>query len=141
MLQSTCCLQVEFSSLDFLLHTKALLSTITYLSSIVPSQLGAARDTDSRKQVEKTGHGRIGESLHPSLVSQRDRKSHLCVLSAASRDQDDIINFRLLAMLGCFHVEVCDDRRSIADIRVTGMHTWTGSDIPVTCPGSLNPDL
>lgn len=23
-------------------------------------------------------------------------------------------------MLGCFHVEVCDDRRSIADIRIQG---------------------
>jgi hypothetical protein len=52
---------VEFSSLDFLLHTKALLSTINYLSSALPSELIASRDTDSRRQVERAGPGKTGE--------------------------------------------------------------------------------
>uniref|UniRef100_A0A671VUQ2 Vacuolar protein sorting 13 homolog C n=1 Tax=Sparus aurata TaxID=8175 RepID=A0A671VUQ2_SPAAU len=75
--------RVEFSSLDFLLHTKALLSTITYLTGVVPPKLSAAL----------------------SLTNVSD-------LSPV---------FKLFAMLGCFHVEVCDDRHSIADIRVQGI--------------------
>lgn len=55
--------QVEFSSLDFLLHTKALLSTITYLTGVVPPKLSAARDRNTKQQVEKSGKGRTGECL------------------------------------------------------------------------------
>ncbi|XP_067454112.1 intermembrane lipid transfer protein VPS13C isoform X1 [Thunnus thynnus] len=93
-------LKVEFSSLDFLLNTKALLSTINYLSSAVPLQFSAARNPDSKKQVEKAGQGRT-----------------------ASKEAKDggMFSFKLFAMLGCFHVEVCDDRCSIADIRVQGI--------------------
>ncbi|KAM3877457.1 intermembrane lipid transfer protein VPS13C [Diretmus argenteus] len=93
-------LKVEFSSLDFLLHTKALLSTINYLSSAVPQQLTASRDREAKKQVEKAGQGKT--------------------VSKGSRDSS-VFSFKLFAMLGCFHVEVCDDRRSIADIKVQGI--------------------
>ncbi|CAL8243628.1 unnamed protein product [Lota lota] len=93
-------LKVEFSSLDFLLHTKALLSTINYLSSAFPSELTASRDTDTRKQVERTGPGKT--------------------VSKGSKD-GGVFNFKLFAVLGCFHVEVCDDQHSIADIRVQGI--------------------
>uniref|UniRef100_A0A671VVB0 Vacuolar protein sorting 13 homolog C n=1 Tax=Sparus aurata TaxID=8175 RepID=A0A671VVB0_SPAAU len=84
-------LKVEFSSLDFLLHTKALLSTITYLTGVVPPKLSAARDRNTKQQVEKSGK------------------------------DSSVFSFKLFAMLGCFHVEVCDDRHSIADIRVQGI--------------------
>uniref|UniRef100_A0A3P9AR25 Vacuolar protein sorting 13 homolog C n=1 Tax=Maylandia zebra TaxID=106582 RepID=A0A3P9AR25_9CICH len=90
-------LKVEFSSLDFLLHTKALLSTINYLNNAMPSQFSGDKDKDVKKQVEKTGK-----------------------ISKGAKDAG-IFNFKLVAMLGCFHVEVCDDRRSIADIRVQGI--------------------
>ncbi|XP_059213226.1 intermembrane lipid transfer protein VPS13C isoform X2 [Centropristis striata] len=93
-------LKVEFSSLDFLLHTKALLSTISFLNSAVPVQLAAVHDPDSRKQVEKAGRGRTA--------------------SKGAKDSG-VFSFKLFAVLGCFHVEVCDDRRSIADIRVQGI--------------------
>ncbi|XP_034470795.1 vacuolar protein sorting-associated protein 13C isoform X1 [Hippoglossus hippoglossus] len=93
-------LKVEFSSLDFLLHTKALLSTISYLSSALPSDLSTARDRDTKKQVEKTGPGRT--------------------VSKGVKD-GGVYSFKLFAVLGCFHVEVCDDRCSIADIRVQGI--------------------
>ncbi|XP_071346078.1 intermembrane lipid transfer protein VPS13C isoform X2 [Trachinotus anak] len=93
-------LKVEFSSLDFLLHTKALLSTINYLSSALPPQLATARDQDAKKQVEKMGQGRT--------------------VAKGTRD-GGIFSFKLFAMLGCFHVEVCDDCCSIADIRVQGI--------------------
>lgn len=52
--------QVEFSSLDFLLHTKALLSTINFLTSIVPSEVAAERRPDAKRQAEKAEPGRIG---------------------------------------------------------------------------------
>ncbi|KAG7483053.1 hypothetical protein JOB18_037841 [Solea senegalensis] len=94
-------LKVEFSSLDFLLHTKALLSTISFLNRVLPPQLAAARDRDVKKQVERAGRGQTG--------------------SKGFRDSG-VFSFRLFATLGCFHVEVCDDRRSIADIRVQGIH-------------------
>uniref|UniRef100_A0A4W6CPA1 Vacuolar protein sorting 13 homolog C n=1 Tax=Lates calcarifer TaxID=8187 RepID=A0A4W6CPA1_LATCA len=44
-------------------------------------------------------------------------------LSAVSKGARDggVFSFKLFAMLGCFHVEVCDDRCSIADIRVQGI--------------------
>uniref|UniRef100_A0A8D3DRE7 Vacuolar protein sorting-associated protein 13C n=1 Tax=Scophthalmus maximus TaxID=52904 RepID=A0A8D3DRE7_SCOMX len=84
-------LKVEFSSLNFLLNTKALLSTISYLNSVLPPQLATARD--------------------------------LCdsAASAVSKGASGVFSFKLFAMLGCFHVEVCDDQRSIADIRVQGI--------------------
>ncbi|XP_030269125.1 vacuolar protein sorting-associated protein 13C [Sparus aurata] len=93
-------LKVEFSSLDFLLHTKALLSTITYLTGVVPPKLSAARDRNTKQQVEKSGKGRT--------------------VSKLAKDSS-VFSFKLFAMLGCFHVEVCDDRHSIADIRVQGI--------------------
>ncbi|XP_035855716.1 vacuolar protein sorting-associated protein 13C isoform X4 [Sander lucioperca] len=93
-------LKVEFSSLDFLLHTKALLSTISYLSGAVPPQLAAAGDRDSRRQVEKARPGQT--------------------VSKGAKD-GGVVSFKMFAVLGCFHVEVCDDCCSIADIRVQGI--------------------
>ncbi|KAM9860925.1 intermembrane lipid transfer protein VPS13C [Aulostomus maculatus] len=93
-------LKVEFSSLDFLLHTKALLSTINYLNSIVPQQLTATSEPDTKKQVEKLGKGRK--------------------VSKGVKD-GGVFSFKFFAILGCFHVEVCDDCSSIADIRVQGI--------------------
>lgn len=129
-------LQVEFSSLDFLLHTKALLSTINYLNSTVPPQLSATRNPDSKKQVEKPCQGRTGESKRHLQVHQCDREavSSVCALCAASKGAKDggMFSFKLFAMLGCFHVEVCDDCRSIADIRVQGMNMSHYLQVPVS---------
>ncbi|KAM4744636.1 intermembrane lipid transfer protein VPS13C isoform 3-T3 [Anableps anableps] len=93
-------LKVEVSSLDFLLHTKALLATIGYLNSAVPPQLSATWDQETKKQVQKTQQGRTE--------------------SKGSKD-GGIFSFKLFAVLDCFHVEVCDDHCSIADIRVQGV--------------------
>lgn len=42
--------------------------------------------------------------------------------SAVFKEAKDggVFSFKLFAMLGCFHMEVCDDCHSIADIRVQG---------------------
>ncbi|KAF6721023.1 Vacuolar protein sorting-associated protein 13C [Oryzias melastigma] len=93
-------LKVEFSSLDFLLHTKALLSTINYLNQVVPPGLRTPRDQEAAEQP--------GISGQTSAVARRVKDS-------------SVFSFKLFAVLGCFHVEVCDDCRSIADIRVQGI--------------------
>ncbi|KAM9409075.1 intermembrane lipid transfer protein VPS13C isoform 2-T2 [Pholidichthys leucotaenia] len=93
-------LKVEFSSLDFLLHTRALLSTINFLNNAIPQQIGTMADRDSKKQTEKMGQSRT--------VSRGTKN-------------EGIFNFKLFAILGCFHVEVCDDCRSLADIRIQGI--------------------
>uniref|UniRef100_A0A3Q3D817 Vacuolar protein sorting 13 homolog C n=1 Tax=Hippocampus comes TaxID=109280 RepID=A0A3Q3D817_HIPCM len=90
--------QVAFSSLDFLLDAKALLSTMDFLSSAVASQLPSERSADARKPVDKD-RGRTSKGVKDA----------------------EVFSLKLLAVLGCFHVELCDDRRSIADIRVQGM--------------------
>ncbi|XP_034535087.1 vacuolar protein sorting-associated protein 13C-like, partial [Notolabrus celidotus] len=93
-------LKVEFASLHFLLHTKALLSTINFLNAAMPQKPSANRDQDAKKQVEKSEQGRT--------------------VSKAAKD-GGVFSFKLFAVLGSFRVEVCDDRCSIADIRVQGI--------------------
>ncbi|XP_046898786.1 vacuolar protein sorting-associated protein 13C isoform X4 [Hypomesus transpacificus] len=93
-------LKVEFSSLDFLLHTKALLSTINYLNTAVPQDLTTTKEREAKTQVQK---GRQGRTV---LKGSKDA---------------NVFNLKLFAMLGCFRLEVCDDRRNIADIRVQGI--------------------
>uniref|UniRef100_A0A8C9TBJ3 Vacuolar protein sorting 13 homolog C n=1 Tax=Scleropages formosus TaxID=113540 RepID=A0A8C9TBJ3_SCLFO len=51
-------LAVEFSSLHFLMHTRALLSTINYLNTAVPKELTAPKETT--KQAEKDVSGKSG---------------------------------------------------------------------------------
>ncbi|XP_068617083.1 intermembrane lipid transfer protein VPS13C [Brachionichthys hirsutus] len=95
-------LKVEFSSLDVLVHTDALLSTVGYLNSVLPQQAAAAaagRSTDPKRRAGKPGQG----------------------WAAKGAKDGGVFGFKLFAMLGCFHVEVCDERRSIADIRVQGI--------------------
>ncbi|XP_065123827.1 intermembrane lipid transfer protein VPS13C isoform X1 [Paramisgurnus dabryanus] len=92
-------LKVEFSSLDFLLHTKALLSTINYMNSALPDEITASKEKETKRQTEKAA----GKTV-----------------SKGSKDSG-VVNFKLSAMLGSFRVSVCDDRSNIADIRVQGI--------------------
>ncbi|KAM9764616.1 LOW QUALITY PROTEIN: intermembrane lipid transfer protein VPS13C [Menidia menidia] len=96
-------LKVEFSSVDFRLHTTALLSTISYLSGALPDNTAATPAARPRA----AGGGRPGRPRTGGSTG---------VL------KDGVFSFKLLAVLGCVHVEVCDDQRSLADIRVQGLH-------------------
>uniref|UniRef100_A0A8C9SIT0 Vacuolar protein sorting 13 homolog C n=1 Tax=Scleropages formosus TaxID=113540 RepID=A0A8C9SIT0_SCLFO len=58
-------LAVEFSSLHFLMHTRALLSTINYLNTAVPKELTAPKETT--KQAEKDVSGKSGTDHCPSV--------------------------------------------------------------------------
>ncbi|XP_049329631.1 intermembrane lipid transfer protein VPS13C isoform X3 [Astyanax mexicanus] len=93
-------LKVEFSSLDFLLHTKALLSSINYLNSALPHRLTASKDPDTRRHA------------HPATAGK--------TVSKGSKDSG-VVSFKLYAMLGSFGVIVCDDRSSIANIQIKGV--------------------
>ncbi|KAI7814086.1 putative vacuolar protein sorting-associated protein 13C [Triplophysa rosa] len=93
-------LKVEFSSLDFLLHTKALLSTINYMNSALPQEITASKERETRRQTERAAAGKT--------------------VSKGSKDSG-VVNFKLSAMLGSFRVSVCDERSNIADIRVQGI--------------------
>ncbi|XP_059386008.1 intermembrane lipid transfer protein VPS13C isoform X5 [Carassius carassius] len=93
-------LKVEFSSLDFLLHTKALLSTINYVNSAIPQDLTALKDRETKRRAERAAAGKT--------------------VSKGSKDSG-VLHFKLSAVLGSFRVAVCDDRSNIADIRVQGI--------------------
>ncbi|KAG7327785.1 hypothetical protein KOW79_009391 [Hemibagrus wyckioides] len=92
-------LKVEFSSLEFLLHTRALLSTINYLNRAVPS-FTSSKEKDIKRPVDR--------------VTAEKR------VSTGSKDSG-VVSFKLFAMLGSFGVTICDDRSSIADIQIQGV--------------------
>ncbi|XP_038824975.1 vacuolar protein sorting-associated protein 13C-like [Salvelinus namaycush] len=95
-------LKVELSSLDFLLHTKALLSTINYLNTAVPQ--------DDQNISQETSINSVQMSFHRSRPSVSKGAKY-----------GNVFNFKLFAKLGSFRVEVCDDRRNMADIRIQGI--------------------
>ncbi|XP_062405510.1 intermembrane lipid transfer protein VPS13C isoform X2 [Sardina pilchardus] len=92
-------LKVEFSSLDFLLHTRALLSCIDCLSSALPEELKTGRDKQEKSRNEKD-------------MEKKEMKG--------SRD-DDVVAFKVVAALGSFGIRVCDDQVEIADIKIRGI--------------------
>ncbi|TSM20261.1 Vacuolar protein sorting-associated protein 13C [Bagarius yarrelli] len=94
-------LKVEFSSLEFLLHTKALLSTINYLNKAMPK---FTRESSEEKDVKRPV----------------DRVTTEKTVSTGSKDSG-VVSFKLVARLGSFGVTICDDRSSIADIQIQGI--------------------
>ncbi|XP_076984207.1 intermembrane lipid transfer protein VPS13C isoform X2 [Tamandua tetradactyla] len=97
-------LKVTFSSLNLLLQTQALLSSINYLTTIVPSDsqnMGDAKETEIRTEKQE----KIS-MLEKVIVSSKD---------------SDIIDFRLFAKLNAFFVIVCDEKNSIAEIKIQGL--------------------
>ncbi|KAF7703592.1 hypothetical protein HF521_022599 [Silurus meridionalis] len=92
-------LKVEFSSLEFLLHTKALLSTISYLNRAL-SKFTPSKERDIKRPA--------------------DRVTTEKTVSSGSRDKR-VISFKLFAVLGSFGVTICDDRSSIAEIQIQGI--------------------
>nr|XP_033776023.1 vacuolar protein sorting-associated protein 13C isoform X2 [Geotrypetes seraphini] len=96
-------LQVAFSSLVLLLHTQALLSTINFLTAAVPSS--------SKNMADKQGRPKT-----PKL----DKDSALKKVIKASKD-NDIFDFKLIAKLDAFCINVFDDKSHIAEIKIEGL--------------------
>lgn len=59
---------MEFSSLDFMLHTKALLSTINYMNSAIPQDLTASKDRETKRRDDRVAAGKTGGSRHAHIL-------------------------------------------------------------------------
>ncbi|XP_077935392.1 intermembrane lipid transfer protein VPS13C isoform X2 [Halichoerus grypus] len=96
-------LKVAFSSLNLLLQTQALLSSINYLTTIIPS---SDQRSDSKEVQISDEKQQKNSALQKVIVSSKDR---------------DIIDFRLFAKLNAFCVTVCDEKNDIAEIKIQGL--------------------
>uniref|UniRef100_A0A8C4PJ18 Vacuolar protein sorting 13 homolog C n=1 Tax=Equus asinus asinus TaxID=83772 RepID=A0A8C4PJ18_EQUAS len=96
--------KVAFSSLNLLMQTQALLSSINYLTTIIPSDGQNIGDT---KEVQiSTENQQKNSALQKVIVSSKD---------------SDIIDFRLFAKLNAFCVIICDEKNNIAEIKIQGL--------------------
>ncbi|MGH0128063.1 UNVERIFIED_CONTAM: hypothetical protein FKN15_036108, partial [Acipenser sinensis] len=98
-------LKVAFSSLNLLLHTQALLSTISFMTAALPSSIpgSAGKDQQPKSQGGESEKGTVAKTV-----------------SKGSKDKA-IFDLKVFAVLDSFHVVVCDERRKIADIKVQGL--------------------
>nr|XP_048724050.1 intermembrane lipid transfer protein VPS13C isoform X3 [Caretta caretta] len=96
--------QVAFSSLNFLLHTQALLSTINFLTSVIPSSSPSAGD--------------IGHLQTQGEKQQKD--TSVKKVTKAAKDKE-VIDFKLFAKLDSFCLNVCDEKNNIAEIKIQGV--------------------
>ncbi|XP_077174397.1 intermembrane lipid transfer protein VPS13C isoform X2 [Paroedura picta] len=96
--------QVAFSSLNLLLHTQALLSTINFLMAVIPSRgLGAADVGPSPAQEEKQC-----TEASPKKVTKTGKDK-------------EVFDFKLFAKLDAFSLNVCDEKSNIAEIKIQGL--------------------
>uniref|UniRef100_A0A8C0XNN3 Vacuolar protein sorting 13 homolog C n=2 Tax=Castor canadensis TaxID=51338 RepID=A0A8C0XNN3_CASCN len=95
--------KVAFASLNLLLQTQALLSSLNYLTTIIPSD---GQNMTVTKEVQSSAEKQKISSLQKVTVSSKD---------------SDIIGFRLFAKLNAFCIFVCDEKSSIAEIKIQGL--------------------
>ncbi|XP_069851362.1 intermembrane lipid transfer protein VPS13C isoform X3 [Dipodomys merriami] len=97
--------KVAFSSLNLLLQTQALLSSLNYLTTIIPSD---GQNMEAAKEVQSSADKQTNLPLQKVMVSSQD---------------SDIIGFRLFAKLNAFCVTVCDEKINIAEIKIQGLNS------------------
>nr|XP_056721786.1 intermembrane lipid transfer protein VPS13C [Euleptes europaea] len=96
--------QVAFSSLNLLLHTQALLSTLNFLTAAIPSRGSGAAYVGPLPAPE--------EKQHTDACSKKVTKT--------GKDKD-VFDFKLFAKLDAFCVNVCDEKSNIAEIKIQGL--------------------
>ncbi|XP_074183747.1 intermembrane lipid transfer protein VPS13C [Rhinolophus sinicus] len=96
--------KVAFSSLNLLLQTQALLSSINYLTSIIPS-----------------AGQKMGDIKEMSISTEKQQKNTVLQKVIVSSKDSDIIDFRLFAKLNAFCVNVCEEKNNIAEIKIQGL--------------------
>ncbi|XP_074863378.1 intermembrane lipid transfer protein VPS13C isoform X3 [Carettochelys insculpta] len=97
-------LRVTFSSFNLLLHAQALLSTINFLTAIIPSSSRSDGDKEcSQTQGEK-----------------QEKDTSVKKVTKTAKDKD-VVNFRLFAKLDAFCLNVCDEKNNIAEIKIQGI--------------------
>uniref|UniRef100_A0A8D0L113 Vacuolar protein sorting 13 homolog C n=1 Tax=Strix occidentalis caurina TaxID=311401 RepID=A0A8D0L113_STROC len=90
-------IQVAFSSLNLLLHTEALMSAVSFLTAISPS-------------------GSEGMVMKETL----GKKTKSSELARPSKDKD-VFDFKLFAKLDAFCLNICDEKKNIAEIKIQGL--------------------
>uniref|UniRef100_A0A673BWJ4 Vacuolar protein sorting 13 homolog C n=1 Tax=Sphaeramia orbicularis TaxID=375764 RepID=A0A673BWJ4_9TELE len=89
-------LQVTFTSLDLMLHTEALLSSINFLSVVMSPDSTPSADKEIRlKTDDKT---------------------------VSTKSNTEVIDLKVMMNLGAFNVLVCDQSCNMADIKIQGMN-------------------
>nr|XP_021141464.1 vacuolar protein sorting-associated protein 13C [Columba livia] len=93
-------IKVAFSSLNLLLHTEALMSAISFLTAVSP--LGNRSGGDTPTKAEKQDDTRLQKVARPS----KDK---------------DVFDLKLFAKLDAFCLNICDEKKNIADIKIQGL--------------------
>ncbi|XP_047937223.2 intermembrane lipid transfer protein VPS13C isoform X1 [Anser cygnoides] len=94
-------IEVAFSSLNILLHTEALMSAVSFLTAVSPSADESSRETSTEEE------------------KQRD-DIRLKKVTRPSKDKD-IFAFKLFAKLDAFCLNICDEKKNIAEIKIQGL--------------------
>uniref|UniRef100_A0A8C3CWI1 Vacuolar protein sorting 13 homolog C n=1 Tax=Cairina moschata TaxID=8855 RepID=A0A8C3CWI1_CAIMO len=94
-------IEVAFSSLNILLHTEALMSAVSFLTAVSPSGGESSRETSTKEE------------------KQRD-DIRLKKVTRPSKDKD-IFAFKLFAKLDAFCLNICDEKKNIAEIKIQGL--------------------
>ncbi|XP_015727754.1 vacuolar protein sorting-associated protein 13C isoform X2 [Coturnix japonica] len=97
-------IQVAFSSLNVLLHTEALLSAVSFLATVSPSGNGSSREAPTTEETEE---------------KQQDDLT----LKKVTRPSKDtfVFDFKLFAKLDAFCLNICDEKKNIAEIKIQGL--------------------
>ncbi|KAM4036143.1 intermembrane lipid transfer protein VPS13C isoform 3-T3 [Anomaloglossus baeobatrachus] len=93
-------LKVAFSSMDLLLHSQALLSAIGFITAAIPS----IADKPEVSSVQK----------------QQDKATFVQKATKVTKDKD-FIAFKLFAKLDSFSINMWDESRHIAEIKILGL--------------------
>ncbi|XP_061856365.1 intermembrane lipid transfer protein VPS13C isoform X2 [Colius striatus] len=94
-------IQIAFSSLNLLLHTEALMSTVSFLTALSPSGNGSSENT-------------------PTKDTKQEDDTRLRKVTRPSKDKD-IFDFKLFAKLDAFCLNICDEKKNIAEIKIQGL--------------------
>ncbi|XP_055662929.1 intermembrane lipid transfer protein VPS13C isoform X2 [Falco peregrinus] len=94
-------IQVVFSSLNLLLHTEALMSTVSFLTAVSPS-----------------GNGSSGDA--PNKDEKQEDETRLKKVARPSKDKD-VFDFKFFAKLDAFCLSICDEKKNIAEIKIQGL--------------------
>ncbi|XP_043932244.1 vacuolar protein sorting-associated protein 13C [Protopterus annectens] len=96
-------IKVSFSSLDLLLHTEALLSTVQFITAVIPPKnpSSSEKERDEKDSAWKSKGSRLKKALKLS-------------------NDSEIFDFKLFAKMDAFAITVCDKKNNIADIRIQG---------------------
>ncbi|XP_075387538.1 intermembrane lipid transfer protein VPS13C isoform X2 [Tenrec ecaudatus] len=99
--------KVAFSSLNLLLQTPALLSSLTYLTNMIPSD-----------------HQKMGDVKETQRLTEKQQKTSTPQKVILPTKDSGVIDFRLFAKLNAFCVTVCDEKSNIAEIKIQGLDSF-----------------